>query len=1233
MTQHIEERSIRKYLLNELGEDELRHRIEERLMLDEGFYGELEAAEEDLIDDYLGGALSRRERADFERHFLSTPERRAKLGFARTFNAYLSPPAPRPRGLWRRAITALPSWLRLPRLPAYAAAAALALVVLAAGILAWRVVFRRSEVAEGLAALRTAYSRARPVESRVTGLSYARLAETRGPEGERVDKTSRELAESLLLKAARDEPGPASAHALGRLYLYERKFEDAVKQLDAAAAADPNNAQLQSDLGAALLERGKDEHARGDDGPASLDFGLSLEHLDRALALDPALADALFNRAVLEEHMALDAKAEDDWRGYLQKDSSSPWADEARRRLSQLEERRERGARERETSFEEFAAAFHDGDTERAWGPLGRSRSRTGNAIVERLLDSYLEARAAGRADEADGDLRMLSFAGDVEEQKAGDRFTSDLARFYRDAPPARLERVAGARALMREGQARFYASEYDDALGLYAEAGRTFAQGGDSCEAIIADEWLGFCQLRIPEVQKARATFERLAVAFDAKGYAALHAQALLALGDASASAAESSRAREYAESAMEESEKIAFTENVVRCLQLFAVLDRGVGKYDEALGSSLQGITRAQSLAPNPTLVWGFYVEAGDDFAALQQLDTALEFEKEALRLALESKLPAIVERSYARLSQVYLKRKDYDEAIRNGQLAVEQGRGIAGEKSRNNTVANALLRLGHVYRETRDYGRAVECYDQSIALYEGMSLNVYELEAHRGKLLAYEAERDDAAAGRELAALLALLEKYRQRIREVENRDSFFDTNQNIYDAAADFAYTRLGDPRGAFDYAERSHARTLLDLMRGDSEAVEGRAGKDIRPALTTEPLTLEQIQRRMPERAQILQYHVLEDKLLVWLVSKERVESRVAEVGGGDLSAKVTAYLKSVREGTDGGRASAASKELYSILIGPVETSLDAGAPLCIVPDKILNYLPFAALVSPATGRYLVEERAALLAPGASVFVVASEAAAGKERGGGETALAVGDPAFDADKFASLPPLPAAGDEAREVAALYGARALVGAEARESEVTRVMRSADVIHLASHYVIDKNSPMLSRLLLAREGTQAARGDGQGGQAARGDEQGQRDDAPAARGDAPALRDSASDGELQAFEVYRMKLPRARLVVLSACQTGPERVYRGEGAVGIARPFIAAGAPLVVASLWPVESDSAADLMVSFHRHRKLDGLPTLEALRRAQLDMLSSTYTPNTQPVHWAAFAVIGGSADF
>lgn len=108
--------------------------------------------------------------------------------------------------------------------------------------------------------------------------------------------------------------------------------------------------------------------------------------------------------------------------------------------------------------------------------------------------------------------------------------------------------------------------------------------------------------------------------------------------------------------------------------------------------------------------------------------------------------------------------------------------------------------------------------------------------------------------------------------------------------------------------------------------------------------------------------------------------------------------------------------------------------------------------------------------------------------------------------------------------------------------------------------------------------------------------------------------------------------MKFTRTRLVVLSACQTGIERAYRGEGAIGLARPFIA-GVPLVVASLWPVESDVTADLMISFHKHRKQDHVSTVEALRRAQLEMLSHQQPNSPQNYGWAAFVTIGGYAEF
>jgi CHAT domain-containing protein len=109
--------------------------------------------------------------------------------------------------------------------------------------------------------------------------------------------------------------------------------------------------------------------------------------------------------------------------------------------------------------------------------------------------------------------------------------------------------------------------------------------------------------------------------------------------------------------------------------------------------------------------------------------------------------------------------------------------------------------------------------------------------------------------------------------------------------------------------------------------------------------------------------------------------------------------------------------------------------------------------------------------------------------------------------------------------------------------------------------------------------------------------------------------------------------MKLSHTRLVVLSACQSGIERQYGGEGPTSFARQFIIAGVPEIVASLWPVDSEPAAQLMIAFHRHRKTDGMPTAEALRRAQQDMIEGPDSRYRRPYYWASFAVIGGYAEF
>ena len=158
----------------------------------------------------------------------------------------------------------------------------------------------------------------------------------------------------------------------------------------------------------------------------------------------------------------------------------------------------------------------------------------------------------------------------------------------------------------------------------------------------------------------------------------------------------------------------------------------------------------------------------------------------------------------------------------------------------------------------------------------------------------------------------------------------------------------------------------------------------------------------------------------------------------------------------------------------------------------------------------------------------------------------------------------------------------------------------MQKASVIHFATHSIPDEDSPLLSKILLAKETSDVSEG---------------------------------NDGVLQSYEIYNTKLPYARLAVLSSCESGIDRYYKGEGMMSLARSFMAAGVPTVVASLWKADSDATAKLMIEFHRLKQQEHLTVVESLRRAKLEMLRNQDERFRHPYFWSAFVVTGGEARF
>jgi len=288
-----------------------------------------------------------------------------------------------------------------------------------------------------------------------------------------------------------------------------------------------------------------------------------------------------------------------------------------------------------------------------------------------------------------------------------------------------------------------------------------------------------------------------------------------------------------------------------------------------------------------------------------------------------------------------------------------------------------------------------------------------------------------------------------------------------------------------------------------------------------------------------------------------------------------------------------------SQSLYKILVAPVAGELNGVRRLCIIPADVLWDVPYESLLDP-NGRFLIERFAIEYSPSVAVrFAMKAHRHAPAVR----MLLACGDPAVatrtrnDLESFyrgIRLGPLPAAADEVRRIAQLYGSgsECLIGSKATEGMVKAHASEYRILHFATHAIFDDKNPMYSRLVLAPD---------------------------------PATGD---DGLLQSWEIMNLDL-HAKLVVLSACDTAEGRIGAGEGLMGMAWGFLAAGARSTVASQWAVSSSATRDLMLRFHEalHAQPDG-DTAAALQIAKVDILhKSRYR---HPFYWAAFTLV--SAD-
>lgn len=363
------------------------------------------------------------------------------------------------------------------------------------------------------------------------------------------------------------------------------------------------------------------------------------------------------------------------------------------------------------------------------------------------------------------------------------------------------------------------------------------------------------------------------------------------------------------------------------------------------------------------------------------------------------------------------------------------------------------------------------------------------------------------------------------------------------------------------------------------------------------------LDLEVLKEYLGDEMNLLEYFVGKDSTYVFAVSDDLSVGVIDNKELNQVEGLITSLRKQRYEPD-------LAYKLFKMLIGDhIDLKFDSNSSienLVIIPDGLISTLPFEVLLTELpTSQSTLEQEYLLKSTILSYHYSANlllENTSGKEQeassvftfapefSDGTQSLLATRSSNDSLLATSLIKLPFAELEASSIASLLGGTARLGSEATENNFRIDATSANILHVASHAILNDDNPLYSKLVFA---------DGGG---------------------------ADEDGMLYAYELYNMTI-NSDLICLSACNTGLGKYYKGEGVMSLAHGFMYSGAQNVMMSLWSVPDKSTGEIMTSFYTYLK-QGYGKAQALRLAKLDYLSTADNNTASPYFWSGFVFIG-----
>ncbi|HYC92743.1 MAG TPA: CHAT domain-containing protein [Thermoanaerobaculia bacterium] len=977
----------------------------------------------------------------------------------------------------------------------------------------------------------------RYIEPRITGgFAWAPMLPVRRDDGEALEPRQMKLvgvAGEVLEEAAKD-PSRETQHASAVAHLLAGRPNDAAEVL--RTLASPTDARVWSDLAAARYTAGVQSNQ-------PIRFAEALAAADAALRIDPRLAEALFNRALILERLGLRDRAREAWQQYLAADTASDWANEARKHLQQLQPVSDF----REELERHYAHLVRDEAAARALAQRYPQEARLWGET--QILGRWAEAYQQAKSEEAANHLRLARTFGDELARSRGDRMLHDAVAIILAADAEQRHDLAEAHLHFRAAQQRFMAAKPIEAAPLFEQAAREFERG-KSPVVLLARYFLANTKYARGRLAESQPSIEQL-LATAPPQYPAHRAQVLWQAGLGKAGDGKWGAAIDALDESVRTFERLGEKRYAAVVRSILAEVYDQIGDRRAAETTrmlALQELGRTEDSRLQVT------VQAAARAAAMDR-DWPVSLSFFDLLLAMPRRGRSDLLQANSLLFRARIRGRVGQSAGAAADLAdaTEAIGRIEDPDVRARAEADHLAVTGFLAASPADavahLTRAMEFHRT-----KGRRMFLPEMYLERGR--AYAALGNRPAASADYEAGIQELETQRRSLRPGDERWGIFASGAELFDEAVALALAR-GDEAAAFAYSERARARELLDSM-GDTPAAEALASLPLAPAGTV-----------------LIEYAALPSSLVTFVVDRRGLRVVQTPVSRITLALETERLADSALR-SDTARFRKEAALLYSRLLMPIANEISDGRTLVFVPDTTLSVVPFAALMD-ATGKHVIERNPVVTSPSAAVFARLSSRPRSAERT--LRLLLIAGPA---GQEGNVRQLTSAQREADAVAAAYDETIEPKNDDRASFESSAAE-ADVIHFVGHA-----------------------------------------DIPASGSEGALVTSRGANGRLDVRSIASLRLTRTRAVVLAACGTARGQRRAGEATLSVASAFLAAGAPSVVATLWPIDDDPAAEFFPRLHRYLA-DGFSPAEAVRATQLEWIRRRDAP---PGLWAAVQIIG-----